>query len=168
MVDVSKYQGEIDWHGVKEAGVDFAIIRLGFRGYGEEGNLVLDEYFVKNIENAQKEGLLTGVYFFSQAVNETESEEEALFILQNLDGNKIDGPVVFDTEEIQEDGARTQSVSGEMFTKNCVAFCKKIQDADYEEIPQCPYAFSNWQYTESGSVPGIQGNVDLNIWFQKP
>ena len=76
-VDVSKYQAEIDWEEVKEAGIEFVMIRLGFRGYGESGKLVEDEYFKENIEGALKEGLDVGVYFFSQAINKEETIEEA-------------------------------------------------------------------------------------------
>lgn len=196
-IDVSEFQGEIDWNVVKESGIEFAIIRLGYRGYGAEGRLVLDERFEQNIKGAQAAGLKTGVYFFSQAVSDKEAKEEAEFVLQTLEGRKLELPVVFDTEEIKGDTARTDENTREQFTDNCIIFCDRIEEAgyetmiyanmkwmaftlymeeltgydiwyaDYENTPQCPYDFSVWQYSESGSVPGIEGAVDLNVWFQE-
>lgn len=196
-IDVSEFQGEIDWNAVKESGIEFAIIRLGYRGYGAEGRLVLDERFEQNIKGAQAAGLKTGVYFFSQAVSDKEAKEEAEFVLQTLEGRKLELPVVFDTEEIKGDTARTDENTREQFTDNCIIFCDRIEEAgyetmiyanmkwmaftlymeeltgydiwyaDYENTPQCPYDFSVWQYSESGSVPGIEGAVDLNVWFQE-
>ena len=193
-IDVSEFQGEIDWNVVKESGIEFAIIRLGYRGYGAEGRLVLDERFEQNIKGAQAAGLKTGVYFFSQAVSDKEAKEEAEFVLQTLEGRKLELPVVFDTEG---DTARTDENTREQFTDNCIIFCDRIEEAgyetmiyanmkwmaftlymeeltgydiwyaDYENTPQCPYDFSVWQYSESGSVPGIEGAVDLNVWFQE-
>ena len=196
-IDVSEFQGEIDWNVVKESGIEFAIIRLGYRGYGAEGRLVLDERFEQNIKGAQAAGLKTGVYFFSQAVSDKEAKEEAEFVLQTLEGRKLELPVVFDTEEIKGDTARTDENTREQFTDNCIIFCDRIEEAgyetmiyanmkwmaftlymeeltgydiwyaDYENTPQWPYDFSVWQYSESGSVPGIEGAVDLNVWFQE-
>ena len=196
-IDVSEFQGESDWNVVKESGIEFAIIRLGYRGYGAEGRLVLDERFEQNIKGAQAAGLKTGVYFFSQAVSDKEAKEEAEFVLQTLEGRKLELPVVFDTEEIKGDTARTDENTREQFTDNCIIFCDRIEEAgyetmiyanmkwmaftlymeeltgydiwyaDYENTPQCPYDFSVWQYSESGSVPGIEGAVDLNVWFQE-
>lgn len=196
-VDVSKYQGDVDWEKVREAGIEFAIIRLGFRGYGPEGKIVLDEYFQKNMEGALSAGLTVGVYFFSQAVTSEEAEEEAAFVLSNIEGYQVDGPVVFDTEEIKDDVARTDQLTRTQITDHCIAFCDAVREAgkepfiyanmkwmaftlelerltdyqkwyaDYEPVPQCPYEFTMWQYTETGSVPGIQGNADLNVWFEK-
>lgn len=194
-VDVSYYQGNIDWNKVKAAGYDFAILRIGFRGYGESGILKADDCFQANIQNAQAAGLGVGVYFFAQAVNETEAIEEADFVLSLLDGYTLQLPVVYDPELIRDDEARTDGVSGEQFTLNTIAFCEKIKAAghesmvysnmvweatlfdmeklqvypfwyaDYEAIPQTSYDFSIWQYSETGSVDGIEGNVDLNIQF---
>lgn len=196
-IDVSEYQPEVDWQQVKEAGVDFAIIRLGYRGYGDAGSLVEDTMFRQHMEGAIGAGLKTGVYFFSQAVSDREAEEEAQFVLERLQGYDLACPVTFDTEEIQYDTARTDHLEAEQFTRNCRTFCDKVQEAgydtmiyanmkwmaftldmeeladyekwyaDYEQIPQCPYKISMWQYTESGNIPGIPGNVDLNVWFPK-
>ena len=196
-VDVSAYQGDIDWGKVKNAGYDFAIIRIAYRGYGREGKLCLDKKYLQNIINAKTAGLDVGVYIFSQAVNEIEAVEEAEFVLSALQGAQLDLPIVFDPELIKKDTARTGHVSGEQFTRNTIAFCNRVKSAgydamvysnmfweaelfdmaqlgdypfwyaDYEKIPQTPYHFTCWQYTEKGHVDGISGNVDLNVWFKK-
>ena len=194
-VDVSKYQGKIDWQRVKESGIDFAIVRIGYRGYGSAGNLKADDYYARNIEEARKTGIDVGVYFFSQAINEEEAAEEADFVIGLLEGYELQLPVVYDPELIRDDEARTDEVTGEQFTANTIAFCerikaagyqpmiysnmvweselfdlKQLQDypiwyADYEPIPQTPYNFVMWQYTEEGYVEGINGIVDRNVWF---
>lgn len=194
-VDVSQHQGVIDWEKVKGAGYDFAFVRMVYRGYGSAGSLNLDKYYYQNIVNAQAAGLSVGVYVFSQAVNEEEALEEAQLVIDNLQSLTLELPVVFDPELIRGEAARTDDVSGEQFTKNAIAFCEKIKEAgyepmiysnmvweaslfdleqladypiwyaDYETIPQTPYKFSFWQYSESGQVDGIQGPVDLDIWF---
>lgn len=192
-VDVSRHQGWIDWKKVKAAGYEFAIIRVGYRGYGEEGLVCLDEQFDTNIQNAQAAGLDVGVYFFAQAINEEEAKEEAEFVLEHIAGYELQLPVVYDPESILDDEARTDDVSGEQFTKNTEVFCSIIQEAgyqpmiysnmlweayeldleyleeypiwyaDYEPLPQTPYHFEFWQYTNEGSVDGIEGRTDLNI-----
>lgn len=196
-VDVSVFQGHIDWEQVKAAGYEFAILRIGYRGYGEEGTLNADEKFEQNLENARKAGMDVGVYFFSQAVNEEEAKEEADFVLEHLRGQELQMPVVYDPEHILEDEARTDEVTGEQFTDNAETFCKAVEEAgydamiysnmlweayeldleklsdypiwyaDYEALPQTPYRFCMWQYSSTGSVPGIEGNVDLNIQLLK-
>lgn len=192
-VDVSHHQGAIHWQTVKSQGYEFAFLRIGYRGYGTEGPVCLDETFFQNIEQAHKAGMDVGVYFFSQAVNEEEALEEAEFVLENLSGYELELPVVYDPENILDAEARTDHVSGEQFTKNAKVFCEKIREegfepmiysnmlweafqwdleelteypvwyADYEPKPQTPYDFSFWQYTNEGVVEGISGNVDLNI-----
>jgi GH25 family lysozyme M1 (1,4-beta-N-acetylmuramidase) len=199
-VDVSNYQGEIDWEKVKAAGYEFAFIRIGFRGYGESGTLNPDKRYKENLHGALDAGLDVGVYFFSQAVSEEESVEEAEYVLSLLDEADISVeqlalPVVFDPESILDDEARTDDVTGEQFTKNAAAFCNRIREAgaasmiycnmlweaykldlgalsdypvwyaDYEELPQTPYAFEFWQYSESAHVDGISGAVDADIWM---
>ena len=176
-VDVSVFQGDIDWEQVKAAGYEFAILRIGYRGYGEEGTLNADEKFEQNLKNARKAGMDVGVYFFSQAVNEEESD----FVLEHLKGQELQMPVVYDPEHILEDEARTDGVTGEQFTQNAKVFCKAIEEAgydamiysnmlweayeldleklsdypvwyaDYEELPQPPYRFSMWQYSSTVS-----------------
>lgn len=172
---------------IKVLNYEFAILRIGYRGYGEEGTLNADEKFEQNMENARKAGIDVGVYFFSQAVNEEEAKEEADFVLEHLKGQELQMPVVYDPEHILEDEARTDDVTGEQFTQNAKVFCKEIEKAgydamiysnmlweayeldleklldypvwyaDYEELPQTPYRFSMWQYSSTGSVAGIEG-----------
>ena len=192
-VDVSHHQGQIDWQKVKADGYDFAILRIGYRGYGAEGALGLDREFERNVEEAVSAGLEVGVYFFAQAVNEQEALEEAEFVLQHLQGHAVTLPVVYDPESILGDEARTDNVTGEQFTKNTRVFCERIRQAgyqpmvyanmlweafeldlaqlsgyplwyaDYEPLPQTPYQFAYWQYTNEGRVDGIAGNVDINL-----
>lgn len=192
-VDVSKHQGYIDWKKVKASGYDFAMIRIGYRGYGKTGSVNLDERFHENIKNAQANGIDVGVYFFSQAINEEEAIYEANFLLEALEGYQLQLPVVYDPESILDAEARTDNVSGEQFTKNTMAFCQVIEKsqytpmiyanmlweafqldleylkeytiwyADYEPIPQTPYNFTMWQYTNTGYVDGIEGQTDINI-----
>lgn len=193
-IDVSSHQGDIDWYAVADAGIEFVFIRIGFRGYGEEGTLVADERFPDYVAGAREAGLDVGCYFFSQAVNEAEAVEEAEFCLNLLAPYELQLPVVFDSENILDDDARTDDVSGEQFTDNAIAFCERIlQDgrfstaiysnmkweaftydlkrlaayplwyADYEPLPQTPYHFVWWQYSETGSVNGISVPVDLDI-----
>ena len=192
-VDVSHYQGSIDWNKVKAAGYDFAFIRIGYRGYGTAGTLGLDKEFRNNIQNAKAAGLDVGVYFFAQAINEEEALEEAQFVLDNLAGEALQMPIVYDPETIEGTQARTDNVTGEQFTKNTITFFNAEKNAgyepmvysnmlweafeldleqleeypiwyaDYESLPQTPYSFSIWQYTNKGRVDGISGNVDLNI-----
>ncbi len=192
-VDVSEHQSAIDWERVKAAGYEFAFIRIGYRGYGQTGRVCLDRQFVDNIRGAQAAGIDVGVYFFSQAINEQEAAEEAEFVLKNLAGYGLQLPVVYDPESILDAEARTDDVSGSQFTKNTRVFCQMIEDAgyepmiysnmlweafefklarlskypiwyaDYEPLPQTPYHFIYWQYSNEGSVDGIEGNVDLDI-----
>ncbi len=194
-IDVSKFQGEIDWAKVKEAGIEFVFVRIGNRGYGQEGSLNTDPMYMQNIAGAKAVGIDVGVYFYSQAINEAEAVEEANYVLNLLDGMELDYPVVFDEEYVIEAEARTDGIEAEQFTKNTIAFCEtieaagyepmiyatmkweayalemeKIDDypiwyADYEPYPQTPYDFRIWQYTAEGYVNGITGPVDLNLEF---
>ena len=191
-IDVSEHDEDIDWQQVRDAGIDFVFIRAGYRGYSE-GSLRQDAYFEKNLREAREAGLDVGVYFFSQAVNEAEALEEADLVLRMLDGQALQMPVVYDPESILNDAARTDDISGDQFTRNALAFCGRIRErgyapmiyanlvweafefdlsrirdipiwyADYEPVPQTPYFFTVWQYTDSGTVPGIVGPVDLNL-----
>ena len=196
-VDVSYHQGKIDWQKVKADGYDFAIIRAAYRGYGTTGSLNIDSEFYTYVEQAHEAELDVGVYLFSQAVNVEEALEEADLMIQALSDITIELPVVYDPELIRDSTARTDHVTGQQFTENTLAFCRKIQEAgyqpmiysnmiweseffdleqlaeypvwyaDYELIPQTHYDFCFWQYSESGQVDGITGIVDLNIQFQK-
>ena len=196
-IDVSEHQKNIDWSKVKDAGVEFAILRLGYRGYGKSGNIVLDKDFEQNYKNATEEGIEIGVYFFSQAISSDEIQEEAEFVLSHLQEKNITYPVVFDLEKIKDDEARTDNLTEEDITKMTLQFCNIIKEnnynpsiyanaktfttkmklelfndyikwyADYQEKPLYPYDFDIWQYTESGKIDGIEGNVDLDICFIK-
>lgn len=193
-VDVSTYQGEIDWKAVAGDGIDFAMIRLGYRGYSQ-GGLAIDEYAEANLDGAAAAGLDVGAYFFSQAVTVAEAEEEARLVLAVLDGRELTYPVAFDMEEITGDTARTQGLTVAERTEITLAFCRTIQKggyqpmiygnirwlagridltrltqyplwlAQYYEKPLFPYLFTMWQYTDSGTVSGIPTSVDINICF---
>jgi GH25 family lysozyme M1 (1,4-beta-N-acetylmuramidase) len=196
-VDVSRHQGKINWEKVKADGIEFAIIRIGYRGYGTAGNINLDERFYENIKGAQAVSLDVGVYFFSQAISEEEALAEANFVIEHLKGYELQLPVVYDPESILDAVARTDNVSGEQFTNNTIVFCDAIKNAgfepmiysnmlweafefdlthldylpiwyaDYEKLPQTPYHFEYWQYTNTGKVNGIDGEMDMNIQIVK-
>ncbi len=197
-IDVSTYQGEIDWEKVKKSGIEFAIIRLGFRGYGTSGKLVLDDRFEEYVDEACNAGIKVGVYFFSQAINVQEAEEEAEFVLEHIKNKKIEYPICYDLEKIKYvDTARANNLKKEERTQNAITFCNYLNQkgyktmlyanakwltteleleklnnysiwyADYQDKPLYPYHFEMWQYTEAGTVNGINGNVDLNLYFEK-
>jgi lysozyme len=195
-IDVSFYQGEIDWQQVADSGIQFALIRAGYRGYSE-GQLFEDEYFRQNIDGAKAAGLAVGVYFFSQATSMAEAQEEAAFVLELVDGYHLELPVVFDWERVHgvEGGARTDDVAGKTLTDSCLAFCEAIRGAGFEpavyfyrdlgynlyeldrleglkfwvgalgEYPDFYYEHGIWQYSITGQVPGIAGDVDLDLYF---
>ncbi len=193
-IDVSSHQGRIDWTQVAQTDVELAMVRAGFRGYGKAGKLVVDEFARINIAAAREAGLDVGVYFFSQAVNVEEAAEEAELLLQTIQGLEITLPVVYDWEYISSE-ARTANVDPRTLTDCALTFCGIIEEAGYTpmvyfnkyqsthlmylaELKQYdfwlafysdrmdyPYKLRMWQYTDSGSVPGIKGNVDLNVYF---
>ncbi|MCQ2496950.1 MAG: hypothetical protein MJ131_10230 [Lachnospiraceae bacterium] len=193
-IDVSKYQADVDWKKVADEGVKFAIVRMGFRGMNE-GTLEVDPYFTKNVEGATAAGIDVGVYFFSQAVNEKEALEEADFVLDAIKDYKITYPVIFDTERVTSFDARANNISYAQRTANTKAFCDRVAEKGYKpmiyantkymlmgiDLEQLadydkwfavysdkitfPYNFQMLQYSESGSIPGVTGNVDLNISF---
>lgn len=194
-IDVSTYQGNIDWKKVKADGVKYAIIRLGYRGYGT-GALMIDDYYHQNMKNAKAAGVKVGVYFYSQAVNVEEAVEEAELVLKNIKNYELDYPVVFDIEDAPSRNARTAGMSKKTATDITIAFCERIKKAghhpmvyansrwfvsrldmsrltkydkwlaQYYEIPFFPYQFQMWQYTGKGRVNGIKGDVDMNISFK--
>lgn len=194
-VDVSSYQNEIDWKAVEKAGIDFAIVRVGYRGWSS-GNLDVDDYFHANVKGALEAGLDVGVYFFSQALTVEEAVEEAQYTLDLIKEYDIQGPVVFDWEEVEAEDARTNEMNMLLLTSCAEAFCREIENAgynagvyfnqqygyhqlnlssldsfdfwlaEYNDTPTFEYDFQMWQYTNEGKVPGIEGNVDLNILFR--
>lgn len=191
-IDVSKYQGHIDWEQVKEAGFSFVMIRVGYRGYGKAGTMRPDEMADNHYQGAKAAGLQVGAYFFSQATNEEEAREEALYALELTKDWELDLPIVFDWEYISEE-ARTAEVDADTLTACAIAFCQEISDmgrktmiyvspwfgnlhldqlieypqwlALYKDQMDYKYHFDMWQYTCTGSVPGVQGDVDINIFF---
>ena len=132
-VDVSYAQKEINWPKVKAAGVDYAMVRAGFRGY-ESGKLNIDEYFQKNMTGAQNAGLETGVYFFSQATTSAEAEEEAHFVLDLIKDYSITCPVAYDWEPVTYDDARTDDLAGEELCECALTFCRTVEENGYKPI----------------------------------
>ena len=131
-IDVSAYQDEIDWQAVAEEDLDFAIIRVGWRGYSG-GSLNADDYYRQNIEGALSIGLQVGVYMFSQAVSAEEGAEEAEFVVELLAdyADDITLPVFFDWEDVGEPDARTADLDGDTLTAAAKAFASVIEEAGY-------------------------------------
>lgn len=191
-VDVSKFQGNIDWNAVKADGIDFAIIRCGYRGYGS-GKLVEDATFRQNIRGATAAGLKVGVYFYSQAINEEEAVEEASMVISLVSGYSLPMGVYYDTEQVGTDVGRADGISAAQRTACAVAFCETIRDAgytagvysyaswfsnalnfaniskyriwiaQYRDTLSFAYHYNIWQYTSKGTVNGISKPVDMNI-----
>lgn len=187
-IDVSKYNGDINWKKVKAAGIEFAFVRVGFRGY-VSGGLGSDDSAATNMKNAAAAGVKVGAYIYSQAITVKEAEKEAEFILEKVKGYDITMPLVFDFEYYKGGRLQNANLSQRKQTDICLAFCKKIEAAGYtplvyanksmlttglyaEEISskypiwlahytnQTDYAgeYTYWQYTEKGNVDGITGN----------
>lgn len=131
-IDVSEHQKEINWGEVKAAGVQFAIIRLGYRGFSE-GGLFSDGLFKQNIEGAIANDIDVGIYFFSQATNIVEAEEEANFVLGQLIEYQehVKYPIFFDWEFVEGENPRTANTTGEEISNCALAFCEKIKNAGY-------------------------------------
>ena len=189
-IDVSKFQGTIDWNAVKADGITFAIIRCGYRGYGT-GALVEDATYRRNIQGAINAGLRVGVYFYSQAINEAEAVEEASMVLSLVSGYSLPLGVYYDTEYVA--GGRANAISAAERTACAVAFCETIRNAGYKagvysyaswfynnlnfaniskyntwiaqyrDTLSFNYKYDIWQYTGSGPVNGISTAVDMNI-----
>ena len=191
-IDVSKFQGTIDWNAVAADGITFAIIRCGYRGYGS-GALVEDATFRRNIQGATAAGIQVGVYFYSQAIDEAEAVEEASMVLSLVQGYSLPYGVYFDTEKVAGDTGRADGISAAQRTANAVAFCETIRNAgytpgvysyaswfynslnfaniskyrtwiaQYRDTLDFAYSYNIWQYSSQGSVSGIKGNVDMNL-----
>ena len=194
-IDISSYNGDINWESVKASGIDFAMIRVGGRGYGTEGSLYPDDKAVENINAAKAAGIKVGAYFFSQAITTQEAIEEADYVKSILGDIKLDYPVAYDWEIIKDEEARTANVTAVQATQCAKAFCERIEElgytpiiyspsrelyfkydlsqladfdiwyCEYANVPNFYYEFSMWQYSKSGIVNGINGEVDLNICF---
>ena len=192
-IDVSEWQENINWQAVKDAGVEFAMIRVGWRG-SEQGVLVEDTCAQANYAGASAVGIKVGAYFFSQAINTAEAVEEANYLISLIQDWNVEMPVVFDWEYINED-SRTGKMDPRTLTDCTKAFCDAVAAAGYEPmiyfnishsydniyireltdykfwlarydtVLNYPYKINMWQYTETGSVPGISTNVDINLFF---
>ena len=193
-IDVSFYQGKIDWTKVANDGVSFAFIRCGYRTYGA-GELGQDECFEENIRGALANGIEVGVYFFSQALSVGEAREELNYVLSLIRGYNITLPVVFDWEQVTAYGSRTKTPDWPVVTDCIVAFCDGVAAAGYKpmtyfnpsmaylhldltrlerypkwlanyvDVTDYYYDFQMWQYGSSGHVDGINGRVDMDILF---
>ena len=191
-IDVSKYQGNIDWGAVAASGINFAIIRVGYRG-SASGALIQDPNFKKNISGATKAGIKVGLYFFTQAVNEAEAVEEASMAMSLASGYKVTYPIFIDTESASN--GRANGLSKSARTAVVKAFCQTVRNGGYKAgvyaskswyanqlnasalngyciwVAQynssCTYSgkYDMWQYSSKGSVSGIKGNVDMNISY---
>ena len=194
-VDLSEYQGSVDFDAMKNAGVEFVMLRIGGRYYGDDGGVYEDKAFDEFYDLAKSAGLKIGAYFFSQANCAEDAQEEANFAVSKLNGRKLDYPLALDWENIAEDAARTDNVTGDALTAIAETFCDTVEAAgyksivysntqqmfimydfetmkdydfwlaDYREFPTMYYKFDMWQYTSEGSIAGVEGTVDLNISF---
>ena len=192
-IDVSEWQDEINWQHVKDAGVEFAMIRVGWRG-SEQGVLVEDICAQANYAGAAAVGIKVGAYFFSQAISVEEATEEANYMLNLIKDWNIEMPVVYDWEFISAE-SRTGNMDPRTLTDCTKAFCDIVANAGYQPmvyfnmnhsyeniyireltdypfwlarydtVLNYPYKIDMWQYTETGSVPGISTNVDINLYF---
>ena len=190
-IDVSKWNGSIDWNAVKNSGVNYVIIRVGYRG-SSQGSLIEDPKFKTNIKGATAAGLKVGVYFFTQAVDEVEAVQEASMVLDRISGYKISYPVFLDVEG---SGGRGDAIDSATRTAVCKAFCNTIKNAgytpgvyanktwltskmdagalsgykiwlaQYAKTPTYTGRYDLWQYRSDGKVSGISGKVDLNISY---
>lgn len=193
-IDVSAWQETINWPAVKAAGIEFAIIRLAYRGV-EKGGLALDNYFASNLKNAKAAGLKVGAYIFSQAVTPEEAREEARYLVNAVKGYSIDLPLVFDYEEVTSSDRRLKmdNLSRQYKVDICKAFCAEVESLGYRSMVYSnPYTINNhldrnqiqrlwlahfsyksdytgayeyWQFG-LGAVSGISGQVDLDYWFE--
>lgn len=193
-IDVSKWNGDINWDLAVNNGVEFAIIRAGYRG-SVTGSLVKDPYFDKNMAEATAAGIPVGVYFFTQAVNQVEAVEEASMVIELMKQYKVDLPVFIDTEGAGEN-ARAKDLDVETRTAVCDAFCATIQNAgytggvyasrcwyqdmlntpvlekyfiwlaEYRDVPLYDRYYGMWQHSSKGQIGGIKGNVDLDILYE--
>ena len=192
-IDVSKYQSNINWEQVKSAGVEFAIIRVGYRGYGS-GALVQDPKFEEHFTNARNAGMRVGIYCFSQAVNEAEAREEAQACVYVLNGRLLDYPIYFDTEASGAGNGRADGLGVTDRTKCAVAFCEEVKALGYQpgvyasttwfrkrldmsqlggyaiwnahyNVASSPIACNMWQGTCTARLPGYGGQLDVNISY---
>lgn len=197
-VDVSAFQHDIDWNQVKASGIDFAMLRLGYRGWGAKGTLVEDEYIRQNLAGTAAAGIPIGAYFFSQATSLDEVHEEIEFMLSILGDYPLDYPIVLDWEVANPTEGRVRNVTRRELTDMLRYFCDEVSSrgfepmvyfnwtqasrmiylneledypfwlALYQDRMTFPYRIEMWQYTSEGRVPGIEGDVDINLYLPDP
>lgn len=193
-IDVSRYQGAINWTQVKAAGTDFVMIQVAYRD-GVSGTLAEDRYFKTNIQGALAAGVDVGVYFFSQAITEEEAREEADYAMKLVEEYKITYPICIDSE--YRKNGRANSLNAAVRTNVVKAFCKEVSDrgykamvyaskswfednlymsylsdyevwlARYNTVPEYTGTFHMWQYTNKGRISGIVGDVDRDICYKR-
>lgn len=192
VIDVSRYNGSIDWNSVKASGINYAMIRVGYRGY-ETANLVLDSRFHENMSQATAAGIKVGAYIVTQAVDTTEAVEEASFIVSACSGYNISLPLAIDVESAGNGSGRGDKISSSQRTAVINAFSQTVRSCGYSAIlyankdwmnnriyagnvgcsvwlaqynSKCTYTgpFTMWQFTEKARVNGISGNVDMSAW----
>lgn len=191
-IDVSAHQGKIDWAQVKASGIEFAMIRCGFRGY-TAGSIYEDAYFKSNIKGAVNNGIMVGIYFYSVAMNEEEALQEAAWVVEAIKSYRITYPVVYDFEDFNR--GRTKGISSAQATSNAITFLNYVASkgytpmmyasknditsnfdrsrlsgykfwlAHYTSETNYTGSYQMWQYTSKGSVPGISGGVDMNVAY---
>ena len=192
-IDVSEWQGEIDWDKVKNAGVEFAILRIGYqKGFG--GTCELDDCFERNIKEANRVNIPVGIYFYSYAVNKEEAKEQAKWVTEHLSGYKVDLPIAFDWEswgsfvkqkfslykfnsmghafidfiENETNGGWTGMLYGSKYYLENIWQAKDFKTvwlANYTEETEYKGKYKYWQMTNTGIVDGIEGDVDINIKY---
>lgn len=193
-VDLSKVDDYVDFNKLKNAGVDYVMLRVGSRGYST-GEILVDDSFADNIERAKNAGLDVGVYFFSQAITKEEAIEEANFVINTISENSIKYPVVYYIEEVNSNDVRTNDLNQMLRTNIAIAFMDTIKAAGYTpmlygnkeyllkkvsfgsligydiwlgengDVPDFPYEFNMWRYTNLGKIDGVSGVAHLNICF---
>ena len=193
-IDVSSYQKDIEWDRVAAAGVDFAMLRVGSRGYSS-GKVVLDESLLNNMRGCSDNSIKIGLYFQSQAVNVIEAVEEANYCVASINGYNVEYPIVFSSESIIHDSFRTENLTKEELSAIARAFCDTVRLYGYkpmiaatkkqfalkmdllslngydlwlydtDDISVFPYRYNMWQYNVTGEVEGIEGPADLDIAF---
>lgn len=197
-IDVSKWNGTIDWKSVKNAGIEFAFVRTSYRGTST-GSLATDPTAAANMKNAAAAGVKVGAYIFSQAITEAEAVQEAEYLLKTVKGYDITMPLVFDFEYYEGGRLSNKKLSRRAQTDICLAFCERIKKAGYTPLvyanksmlssdlyaseisakapvwlahytTKTDYSgdYDFWQYTSTGKVSGITGNVDMNFWYSRP
>lgn len=159
-IDVSKWQGNIDWAKVKASGIKFAMIRIGFRG--EDGVIYKDSYADYNIQNAVKNGILVGIYFNSTAISESEASEEAVYTVNAIQGYKISYPVVYDCEGFNLSSSRMNSLTNTQRTNNALAFLKYVNSSGYDAM-----TYSSTSELENSSSWNTSSLAKYKIWVAR-